>query len=122
MHEMSIAISLLELAENELKKNGCNRVTRLVVEYGALAGIMPEALQFCFENLISTGPHKGAILELREIPVKLRCPQCGAVFGVEGAPIVLQSCPECEALSGLNVEQGKELILLRLEADAKGGI
>lgn len=113
---MSIAMSLLDLAEAEARKNSCARITRIKVEYGALAGIMPEALKFCFDCLIENGPHKGALLELVEIPVKLRCPLCGAVFECQGQAPLMQSCPECGSLTGYNVEQGRELLLLQLEA------
>lgn len=116
MHEMSIAMSLLELAEAEAAKNACKRLVRIKVEYGALAGIMPEALKFCFDCLIENGPHKGAVLELVEIPVKLRCPECGSVFECSGLPLLMQCCPKCGAISGHNVEQGRELLLLQLEA------
>lgn len=113
---MSIAMSLLELAEAEAAKNSCKRITRVKVEYGALAGIMPEALKFCFECLIENSPHKGAVLELLEIPVKLRCPACDTVFECAGQAHLMQPCPECGALSGHNIEQGRELLLLQLEA------
>ncbi len=117
MHEMSIALSLLELAEAEARKNNCKQITSITVEYGALSGIMPESLKFCFEILTADGPHKGAKLELIEIPVTLRCPSCNSIFRNNDIPAILQSCPQCGALSGLNVEQGKELLLLRLEAN-----
>ena len=116
MHEMSIAMSLLELAEEEAAKNSCTRLIRIKVEYGALAGIMPEALKFCFTCLTENGPHKGAVLELTEIPIKLRCPACGTIFPCSDLPLLMQSCPECGALSGHNVEQGRELLLLQIEA------
>ena len=117
---MSIAMSLLELAEAEAAKNGCQRLLRLRVERGALSGVMPDALQFCFSALIEGGPHKGAILELVEIPVKLRCPACGEIFGAEAGPLLSQRCPKCGAFSGHNVEEGRDLILAQLEAEPLG--
>ena len=114
---MSIAISLLELAEAEAAQHACKRILRLKVEYGAMSGIMPEALKFCFNALLEGGPHQGAVLELVEIPVKLRCPACGASFGAENKDMLLQCCPVCGAISGHNVEQGRELLLSHLEAE-----
>lgn len=117
MHEMSIAASLLEIAEAEAKRQQCNRLLKIRVEYGAIAGIMPEALQMCFKALIQDTPHKMAVLELVCLPLRLRCPFCGAVFGGEGQESLWTPCPQCGEEFGHIVEQGKELLLARLEAD-----
>lgn len=110
-------MSLLELAEAEAHKNGCRRLLRVKAEYGALAGIMPEALKFCFDCLVSSGPHEGAELSLSEVPVKLACPACGGLFDAKDTPFTLMACPECGAVTGLKVEEGRELVLLRIEAE-----
>lgn len=119
MHEMSIAQSLLELAEAEAKKNDCERLTRLIVNYGALSGIMPEALSLCFEALTKNTPHAGVKLELICLPVRLRCPFCSSVFEAEDQDSIWQPCPTCGESFGHIVEQGRELILARLEAQKK---
>lgn len=116
MHEMSVAINLLELAMQEAAKQNCQRLARAHVQYGALAGIMPEALQLCFSSLIRDTPHKNAILELEELPLVLRCPFCGATFGGEGHDALWEPCPKCGEAFGHIVEQGRELILSRIEA------
>ena len=50
------------------------------------------------------------------LPLRLRCPFCGEVFGGEGQDALWQPCPGCGEQFGHVVEQGKELILSRLEA------
>lgn len=116
MHEMSVAMSLLELAEDAARGQGCSRLERVRVEYGALAGIMPEALQFCFEALTRGTAHEGARLELVCLPLRLRCPFCGTVFGGEGQEARWEPCPGCGEVAGHVVEQGKELLLRQVEA------
>lgn len=118
MHEMSIAMSLLEMAESEARKNGCNRILRLRVEYGPLSGIMPEALQLAFAMLIKATIHEGALLQLVELPLKMRCPLCGAIFGGASRADLLEPCPACGKEFGHELMQGKELILAQLEAIA----
>ena len=51
MHEMSIAQSLLQMAEDEIARNGCTRLEVVSVTFGALSGVVPESLQFCFEAM-----------------------------------------------------------------------
>ncbi|MDR2573179.1 MAG: hydrogenase maturation nickel metallochaperone HypA [Desulfovibrio sp.] len=116
MHEMALAQSLLSLAEEELLR--CNR-TRLVmarIEYGVLAGVMPEALRCCFEMLTRGTAHEQARLELVSLPLRLKCPLCGATFGGESREALVTPCPGCGELFGHIVEQGKEMILSRIEA------
>lgn len=116
MHEMAIAQSLLAMAEEEIGRRNCSRLELVRVEYGALSGVVPESLQFCFETMIKGTPHEGARLELVCLPLRLRCPLCGEVFGGEGQDALWQPCPGCGEQFGHVVEQGKELILSRLEA------
>lgn len=116
MHEMSVAQSLLEMAITEARAHNCTRIIHIKVEYGAIAGIMPDALMLCFEALTKGTPHEGARLELIELPLKLRCPFCGEVFGGYGQDTLWQPCPKCSETFGHIVEQGRELILSRLEA------
>lgn len=115
MHEMSIAQSILELAVEEAKKLECSSITLIRVDYGALAGIMPDALKFCFEALVAGTEFEKTALELREIPLELRCPMCGSQF--EGSQSAMFApCPHCGELTGFKVEHGTELILSHLEA------
>ena len=116
MHEMSIAQSLLKMAEEEIARQGCTRLEVVNVKYGALAGIVPESLQFCFETMIQGTPHEGARLEMEELPLQLHCPFCGADFGGEGQDALVQPCPGCGEQFGHVVKQGRELYLNRLEA------
>lgn len=116
MHEMAIAQSLLEIAEEEARKNHCNKITMITVDYGTLAGIMPEALSLAVEALVKDTIHENLVLNLKKIPAKLRCPFCNETFGGEDAEAIWQPCPACGESFGHIVEQGKELLLSHLEA------
>lgn len=116
MHEMSVAESLMSLALAEAEKQGCDILLRCRVEYGPLAGIMPEALEFCFEALAREAGQERVKLELCELPLLLRCPFCSAEFGGEGREAIWQPCPECGEAFGHAVIQGRELVLAEIEA------
>ncbi len=116
MHEMAVAQSLMAVALQEAARQNCGRILALRVDYGAIAGIMPEALEFCFQSLVAGTPHEGAVLELRRLPLKLRCAMCNARFGGEEQDALWQPCPQCGEEVGHIVEQGRELLLARLEA------
>lgn len=114
MHEVSIAASLLAMAEEEIRAKGCARILGLTVQYGQISGIMPEALRLGFAAVIAGTPHEGATLALEEVPLRLRCPFCRVCF--DGAQDIFAPCPNCGEEFGHIVEQGRELTLMRIEA------
>lgn len=116
MHEMSIAVSLLEMAREEAARLGCSRLLAVTVHYGQISGIMPEALELAFQALIQNSPHADCRLNLVMLPLRLRCPFCQTVFGGEDQEALFQPCPHCGETFGHIVEQGKELLLARVEA------
>ncbi|MBQ4566543.1 MAG: hydrogenase maturation nickel metallochaperone HypA [Desulfovibrio sp.] len=116
MHEMAVAENILALAEEELARLHLSRLEAIRVEYGALAGIVPEALRFGFEAVVKGTAHEGVRLELVCLPLRLRCAFCKTSFGGEGQEALYQPCPGCGEEFGHSVEQGKELILSRIEA------
>lgn len=116
MHEMSIAQSILQMAEEHMARHGCSRLEKVSVTYGALSGIVPESLQFCFEAMVRDTAHQGARLELVELPLRLRCHACEHVFGGNGQEALWQACPQCGEEFGHTVEQGKECYLNSIEA------
>jgi hydrogenase nickel incorporation protein HypA/HybF len=61
MHELSIAQSIVELA---WERAGERTVTRVIVEIGARAAVVPDALHFCFELACEGTPLAGAALEI----------------------------------------------------------
>ena len=114
---MAIAQSLLQIAEEEAQKQNCNRITQIKVKYGALTGIMPEALSLCVEALTRGTIHENVELIMELSPAKLRCPFCNETFGGNGENVLWQPCPGCGEGFGHIVEQGKELLLTHLEAE-----
>jgi hydrogenase nickel incorporation protein HypA/HybF len=49
MHELSIAVSIVELAEKELARHGGERVRAVHLQIGPLAGVAKESLLFSFD-------------------------------------------------------------------------
>jgi hydrogenase nickel incorporation protein HypA/HybF len=48
MHELSIAVNIVEVAEEELARHGGERVRAVYISLGPLAGVAKEALSFSF--------------------------------------------------------------------------
>ncbi len=109
MHELSIAVSLIETASDELGKAGgrAPRVLALHLRLGLLSGVVKEALLFSFDLAAEGTPIAGARLDIEEVPVVVFCAGCAAPRTL--ATIQDFRCPVCgqptpEVLSGRELE------------------
>ena len=66
MHELSIAVSLVELACEEVERRQLQRVQALHVRIGPLSGIVTDALRFSFDVAAAGTPIEGALLKVEE--------------------------------------------------------
>ena len=64
MHELSIALSLVDAIAEELPNLGSVRVIAARVRIGALSGVAPEALSFAFDVATDGSPIAGSSIEI----------------------------------------------------------
>lgn len=117
MHELSIAISLVESAQEELEKLGSPQALAVHLQLGPLSGVVRDALEFSYEIACQNTPLTGTRLIIEEIPVLVDCPACGKPREI----VSMQDfrCSVCGA-SGGKVVQGRELRLAALEIEENG--
>jgi hydrogenase nickel incorporation protein HypA/HybF len=112
MHELSIALSLVESATGEVERRGLGPVQALHLRIGRLAGVVPEALRFGWEVATEGTALAGSRLEIEEVPAALHCSVCEQEREVESAWSV--RCPACGSLS-TRLVRGRELDLVGLD-------
>ncbi|MBW8877399.1 MAG: hydrogenase maturation nickel metallochaperone HypA [Acidobacteria bacterium] len=112
MHELSIAMSLIEAACEEVSRLGDVRVEALHLRLGALSGVVREALEFSFDLAAAGTAIEGARLQIEEIPVAVLCPRCGEER--ELPSLQHFRCPVCDTPAP-DVVRGRELELTALE-------
>ena len=118
MHEISLTASLLQIIREEMKKHGASRLILARVRFGALANVVPEAMDTAFAILIQGTDLEGARLEMDEEALLLACADCGREFSpASGCPAVLSVCPHCRQETGHRVIAGKSLYLELLEVE-----
>jgi len=52
MHELSIAMNIIDIADEYLKKSDAARIYNIDLEIGELSGIIPEALKFAMNHAV----------------------------------------------------------------------
>jgi hydrogenase nickel incorporation protein HypA/HybF len=114
MHELSIAMSVVEMAEEESQKRGGVRVTSVRMRLGALAGVVKEALLSSYELAIEDTALAGSHLEIEEVSGVVYCPACDAQRPVTGSEWF--RCNHCGALAS-QIVHGKELEVVSLEVE-----
>lgn len=115
MHELSIATSIVELAEEEAEARGGVRITAVHLKLGALSGVVKQALMGSFEIACEGTPLEGSRLVIEEIPVAIFCPACRQRRVLPS--LQLFQCPECST-PAQDVLEGAELQVTALEIAA----
>ena len=69
MHEMSVALEICRIAEQQVGSPGrAAAVTAVGVEVGEEAGVEISSLAFCLEAALATPPFRGARPDIRRLP------------------------------------------------------
>jgi hydrogenase nickel incorporation protein HypA/HybF len=114
MHELSIALSILDMAAEEGGRHG-GRVAAVHLRLGALSGVVKDALVSAYDLARTVTPLAGADLIVEEVPVVAYCPACAAEQPL--AVIYELCCPVCGTPTP-TIVRGRELEVTALEIEA----
>jgi hydrogenase nickel incorporation protein HypA/HybF len=101
MHELSIAQAVVDVVRACV---GLREVESVHLTVGALAGVVPSALEFVWDVAAAGTPLQGSALVVTWVPASVWCARCDAVV----TPDLGFLCPVCGDLSG-DVRSGREL-------------
>jgi len=111
MHELGLMQNIVDTVQDYARKNNVQKVLKVIVEVGKISGVMPEALEFCFEFCIKGTTLEGATLEIERVAALAKCTSCTEEFDLLDNNF---SCPKCGD-SLWEMISGKELIIKGLE-------
>lgn len=114
MHELSIALSMIEMASEEAQRLGAARVNAIHLKIGALSGVVTDALLFSYEIASQGTLLEDSQLLIEEVPVVIYCEACQAEREVTSVQWI--GCPACGQLSS-RVVRGRELLLVSMEIE-----
>jgi len=116
MHEMSIAMALLDQLEQLALEHGGVRIESFTVKAGELRCIVPEALQLAFEVLADGGIAAGATMTLEIEPVLASCRVCGDRFRPQRQ---CYQCPECKQ-ADVDFIEGNDIVISSMTITQQG--
>jgi hydrogenase nickel incorporation protein HypA/HybF len=112
VHELSIALSIIEGVEEELARRNNAHAAAVHLRLGPLSGVVRDALLFSYEVACEGTPLEGSTLVIEESQILLYCTTCGQ----ERPAVSLQrlSCAICDTPSA-DIRSGSELEVFALE-------
>jgi hydrogenase nickel incorporation protein HypA/HybF len=112
MHEMGIALQIIEIATASIPSNAGNvKIEKINLKIGKLAAVVPDSLRFCFGVATQDTPLDGAQLVIDELPVVARCKDCNNQWTINSPAF---TCENCDSGS-LEIISGRELDIESIE-------
>jgi hydrogenase nickel incorporation protein HypA/HybF len=115
MHELSIAISMIEQVMEESESRGGLDVEVVHLKLGVFAGVDKEALLFSYELACEGTRLEGSRLLIETVPLVIYCPSCKK----ERTPLSVYQlcCPDC-LVPAERIITGREIEVASLEVAA----
>ena len=113
MHELSIAQSIVNIAENAAPKDYQAHITSVGLQIGELSGIEIESLKFALSVIKKDTILKDAELDIEIIEGLAECPTCNTVFPMHYFGC---NCPNCGNYF-IKVLKGREMKVLNITVD-----
>ena len=110
MHEMSITQSVVDICTEHAAGR---RVLAVTLEIGDLSGVVPDAVEFCFQACTAGTLLEGAALTIERVEPLAACQECGAESRVGS---YFDPCPGCGS-HRLAIIRGEELRVKELEVE-----
>ncbi len=112
MHELSIAMSILDVASEELLRQGDARAAAIHLKLGPLSGVVKGALLSAFETAREEHGMADCELLIQEVPVVAFCPMCGVNRTIPSIQHIC--CPVCDAPTP-ELVSGREMEVTAME-------
>lgn len=110
MHELSIAVNIVDIVNDEAKKANSSTVSEVEIEIGSMSGVIIDALNFAMEEAIKNSILTNAKLKFIEITAEATCSKCDYHFEVDDFFAV---CPKCGSFE-TDIIKGKELKIKKI--------
>lgn len=113
MHEFSIAVSIIEIAEAEAQKAKAIKIKELILDIGTMSGIEFYALDTAMEMAVKNTMLEKSSIKINKIQARAKCTECNQEFDIDH---VYDPCPHCDGLYH-ELLFGKELQIKSIVVD-----
>ena len=113
MHELAICQALMNQVESIAAERNARSVISIVVGMGPLSGVEAQLLKHAYPVASAGTVAEGAELVIEDLPVRIKCSQCGEESEARPNKLVCNSCGDWRT----KVISGDELLLMSVELE-----
>ena len=113
MHEFSIALEIIKIAEDNARQANAEKIIALDIEVGKFSGVIKDALRFALESAAKNSMLENARVNIIEKEARAECRSCHKQFSIENFADV---CPHCGSV-WYSLLQGSELQVKSIEIE-----
>lgn len=105
MHELSIVMSIIDIATDQARKAGADNVEEIELDIGELSGVEMEAFDFAWSQAVKETLLANATRVVNRIAGEGFCLDCEYRFPMQQ---LYDGCPSCNG-HFIDIQKGKEL-------------
>ena len=113
MHELAICQALMNQVESIAAERNARSVVSIVVGMGPLSGVEAQLLKHAYPVASAGTVAEGAELVIEDLPVRIKCTQCGNESDALPNKLVCKACGDWRT----TLISGDELLLMRVELE-----
>ena len=93
MHELSLAMEVIELAHREADKNNLAAIQEILIEVGDLSGVEADAFQSALELIVKNTILEDSVINIIRTQGIGKCLACNMEFEMNNR---IDTCPGCQ--------------------------
>ena len=113
MHELSLALEVVDLASREAEKNRIDTIVEILIEVGNLSGVEAKAFEIALDLATKDSILENTVKKIIRVRGIGRCPACNLEFDMKN---ILDYCPECNCYSS-EILCGREFRLVSITGE-----
>jgi hydrogenase nickel incorporation protein HypA/HybF len=110
MHEFSLAIEVINLAQREAERNIAETIQEIVIEVGNLSGVEADAFESALGLLVKESILENANINIIRTSGKGKCNACNSEFEMNHR---MATCPKCQCFPS-EISGGEEFRVVSL--------
>ncbi len=114
MHEMGIAIELLDSLRGICKDNGLKKLRSVTLTIGEASMVVPRYMSECWDAAVADTEFKETALKIVTTIAHGKCNHCGKTFAIAKNN---QKCPYCGTFNDFIPVDGMEMEITQVEAE-----